>query len=396
MISRAERLMPSVRQVRGDGTRVLRTLHELDELAAPWNTIGEEIGLPTVSHAWVKACAAAFVDPDKLAVTVVRTPNAVAMAPLVNRDDGVSRLELLGVDEIGDPSDLVTTDASALARLAETLAHTGRPLHLMRIPAESPTVAALRRAYRGKGIVITRAHADYPWIPLDATWSCPESWLNPGRRSDVRRARRRAGRLGSLRLEMLSPTPGELAPLLEEAFWVEASGWKGRRGSAVLDDDARRTFFERYAFAAAARGTLRLGFLRIGGRAAAMQLGVESGERFWLLKIGYDETYRRCSPGMLLMIESLRYAAARGLRTYELLGTVEPWTSMWTSKTRACVSVRAYPASAHGIAALLAEGFRIGRRKLPSLARRALESALVRGDCQGSAPHDPDTVVPAR
>ena len=42
----------------------------------------------------------------------------VLLKPLVNRDDGVSRLELLGVDEIGDPSDLVTTDASALARVA--------------------------------------------------------------------------------------------------------------------------------------------------------------------------------------------------------------------------------------------------------------------------------------
>jgi len=396
MISRAERLMPSVRQFRSSGARVLRTLRELDELAAPWNAIGEEIGMPTMSHAWVRACAAAFVDPDKLAVTVVRTPDAVAMAPLVKRDDGVSRLELLGVDEIGDPSDLVTTNPSALARLAETLAHIGRPLHLMRIPAESPTVPALRRAYRGKGIVITRAHADYPWIPLDRTWSCPESWLNPGRRSDVRRARRRAGRLGSVRTEMLSPTPGELAPLLDEAFWVEAAGWKGRRGSAVIDDAARRTFFERYAFEAAARGTLRLGFLRIGGRPAAMQLGVESGERFWLLKIGYDETYRRCSPGMLLMIESLRYAAERGLRTYELLGTVEPWTSMWTRKTRACVSVRAYPATPHGIAALLVEGVRIGRRKVPGLARRALKSALVRGDRQGPEGHAPDTVVATR
>ena len=388
-------MIPSVREVRQRGARVVGTLGELDELAAPWNTIGEEAGLPTVSHAWVQACAAAFVDADRLAVMVVRTGDAVAMAPLVKRDDGVSRLELLGVEEIGDPSDLLATGPSALQRLAETLVLTGRPLHLMRIPADSPTVPALRRAYRGKGIVITRAHADYPWIALDATWSCPESRLNAGRQSDVRRARRRAAQLGSVRIEVLSPTPAELAPLLEEAFQVEAAGWKGRRGSAVLDDAARRTFFQRYAFAAAARGTLRLGFLRIAGRAAAMQLAVESGERFWLLKIGYDETFRRCSPGMLLMIESLRYAAARGLRSYELLGTVEPWTSMWTGMTRACVSVRAYPATVCGIAALLLEGVRIAKRKLPSLARLGRESTVGR-DSQGPGPDAPDTVGAAR
>jgi hypothetical protein len=230
--------------------RIARTLRELDELAAPWNLMGEEAGLPTMSHAWVRSCAAAFVDDGKLAVTVVRTPDAVAMAPLVTRDDGVSRLELLGVDEIGDPSDLLATGPSALAGLAEALVQTGRPLHLMRIPADSPTVLALQRAYRGRGIVIIRAHADHPWIPLDPTWSCPESRLNAGRRSDVRRARRLAGRLGSLSIEMLSPTQTELAPLLDEAFGVEASGWKGRCGSAVLGNAARRMFFHRFAFAA--------------------------------------------------------------------------------------------------------------------------------------------------
>jgi CelD/BcsL family acetyltransferase involved in cellulose biosynthesis len=389
-------MIPSVGEVRQQGARVVRTLDELDELVVPWNTIGEEVGLPTLSHAWVRACAAAFVDAGQLAVTVVRTPDAVAMAPLLKRDDGVSRLELLGVDEIGDPSDLLASGPSALQRLAETLVLTGRPLHLMRIPADSPTVPALRRAYRGKGIVIIRAHAAYPWIPLDATWSCPESRLNAGRRSDVRRARRHAARLGPVQIEVLSPTPAELAPLLEEAFQVEAAGWKGRRGSAVLDNAARRTFFHRYAFAAAARGALRLGFLRIGGRAAAMQLAVESGERFWLLKIGYDETFGRCSPGMLLMIESLRYAAARGLGSYELLGTVEPWTSMWTRMTRPCVSVRAYPATAHGIAALLLEGVRIGKRKLSCLAGLGRESTVGRDDNQGPEHDAADAVVAAR
>ena len=242
-------------------------------------------------------------------------------------------------------------------------------LYLKRIPAESPTVAALRRAYRGKGVVISRPHAAYPWVPLDPTWSSPESRLNAGRRSDVRRARRIAEGLGPLRVDVLSPSPGELEPMLEEAFRVEAASWKGRRGFAVLDDAARRAFYKRYAFSAAQRGILRLGFLRIGERAAAMQIAVQSGERFWLLKMGYDETFARCSPGTLLMIETLRYAATRGLRSYEFLGAVEPWTPMWTGLVRPCVSLRAYPATAQGMAALMVDVVKIGGRKVAGLAR---------------------------
>ena len=141
------------------------------------------------------------------------------------------------------------------------------------------------------------ACAGFPWIPLDASWTRPEERLNAGRRSDLRRARRIAERIGPVHVEVLSPSPTDLGRLLREAFAVEAAGWKGRAGTALACDPVRQTFFRRYADAACRRGMLRIGFLRIGDIPVAMQLGVEWGGRFWLLKIGYDEAFSRCSPG---------------------------------------------------------------------------------------------------
>ena len=364
MGSRAENWSPPVPAMLPARAWIVRALGEIDELAAPWNSLGGEGGCPHLSHAWVRACAASFAGSGELSVVVVGAPNALALAPLIRRDDVVPRLELLGVDELGEPSDLLAADPSALALLADALVRTGQPVHLKRIPADSATVPALRRAYRGRGVVISRPHAAYPWIPLDATWTSPEERLSARRRSDVRRARRIAAGMGPVSIEVVSPAPAEVGPLIEEAFLVEAASWKGRRGSAVLNDAARAAFYRQYAFWASERGILRLGFLRIGGRPAAMQLAVESGERFWLLKIGYDESFARCSPGTLLMLEALRCAVARGLRSYELLGAVEPWTLMWTQLARPCVSLRAYPATAPGIGALMMEVARMGGRKL--------------------------------
>ena len=104
-------------------------------------------------------------------------------------------------------------------------------------------------------------------------------------------------------------------------------------------------FFRRYARAAAGLGTLRLCFLRhIDGRpAAAQQPAIETGERFWLLKIGYDPVFGRCSPGTLLIAETIRHAAARGLRAYEFLGAVEPWTALWTEQAHRCVALGVFP-----------------------------------------------------
>jgi CelD/BcsL family acetyltransferase involved in cellulose biosynthesis len=258
---------------------------------------------------------------------------------------------LLGVTELYEPSDLVYADAAGLAALAETLAHMGLPLQLGRLPADSPSIAALERAC--KGWVTTARVSNCPYIELDAGWSNPEQQFNAGRRSDLRRAERNASKLGRVTYEMvLSPSPHELNGLLDEAYRVEAAGWKGEGGSAMAVDELRGAFFRTYAAAACRRGILRLCFMRIDGQAVAMQLAVECGARFWLFKIGHDERFARCSPGSLLMLYTVRYAALRGLRRYEFLGAEAPWTQGWTRTGRATVSLRSYPPSVQGSAAL--------------------------------------------
>jgi GNAT acetyltransferase-like protein len=289
-----------------------------------------------------------------------------AIAPLMRRRGKLGRLQILGVDELHEPAAFLFAEPAALGPLTESLARSGVPLLLHRCPADSPLVSALRKSYRWRGVVITRPAPGYPRIPLDEDegWRHPEQRLSSRRRADLKRARRLAETMGPLRCEILTPTVDDLGPLLEEALEVEAAGWKGRDGSAVSCDAKRGHFYRHYAAAAARKGFLRLCFLRIGGRAAAMQLAVEWGSRFWLLKIGYHEAFARCSPGTLLIRETVRYAAERGLRSYEFLGTVEPWTQMWTQLERPCVSVMAYPAGLRGLAALAADVATVARGKV--------------------------------
>jgi CelD/BcsL family acetyltransferase involved in cellulose biosynthesis len=95
-----------------------------------------------------------------------------------------------------------------------------------------------------------------------------------------------------------------------------------------------------------------MAFLRINGEAAGMQIATECDDRFWLLKIGHDDRFATCSPGTLLMLHSIKYAAVRGLKSYEFLGIAEPWTRAWTESLRRCVALHAYPLSIGGIAVM--------------------------------------------
>jgi CelD/BcsL family acetyltransferase involved in cellulose biosynthesis len=340
------------------------------EQAAAWNALGSRSGSPMQSYSWALACVETLIQPDDLQVVAVGDPTRpTAIAPLVRRRRGMPRLELLGVDEIHEPMDFLYADPAALERLAECLIHMGLPLFLKRIPARSPAVAALRKAYRGHGLVLCRPVAGCPYIPLTGDWTRPEERLTARRRGDLQRARRLAEQIGRTSFAVRSPTPFELAPLLEEAFRVEAAGWRGRQGTAIRCDPVRGPFYRRYASLACQEGILRICFLRIGGRVAAMQLGVECAGRFWLLKIGYDEAFARCSPGTLLLVETVRWAAERGLLSYELLGSTEPWTRPWTAHAHECLLLAAYPTGWQGMVALTYDIWSSAARRVARVAR---------------------------
>jgi hypothetical protein len=121
-------------------------------------------------------------------------------------------------------------------------------------------------------------------------------------------------------------SPDDLRPLWGEVLRVEAAGWKGRSGTALRHHEALGAFFGAYAHRSVERKELRIGLLEIGGVAAAAVVAVETGDRLWLLKIGYDERFAAASPGMLVLEGSLGAAVGRGLRSMEFLGTAAPWT----------------------------------------------------------------------
>lgn len=290
---------------------------------------------------------------------------------------GLKRLVPIGAAETGEPSDIPWFDAAELRRRAAVLAKQPLAVELPRVPADSPTLDALKSAFSGRGFTRVRPAAGTPYIELDDSWAEPESKFNAGRRSDFRRARRHAETMGGLSFEMLDKLdPAQLDRYIDEAYAVEASSWKGAGGTALSSDETLGPFFRRYAHAAMEAGIMRLAFMRVVGVAVGMQFAVELEGALWLLKIGYDPAFAKCSPGNLLMLFTLGESAKRGLRSYEFLGSAAPWTAHWTSRLRPYLSARFYPASIRGLLTLLMDLFISAKARVAE--RRALGSRPVR------------------
>jgi CelD/BcsL family acetyltransferase involved in cellulose biosynthesis len=344
--------------------RIVEGLDGVNALRTAWEGLESSAVSPMQQFIWTQACASTLTRESELRIVVLEDAGKpIAFAPLIQRQ-GKPFLEILGMAELYEPTDFIYSHSDALIPLARELADLGIPLHLRRIPAESPMPDALKKGFRGKGPLFRRVDNSWPWIPLHAGWAEPETQLNSKRRSHLHRIRRIASEFGTVTSEVLTPEPTNLNRLIDEAFAIEAAGWKGETGTALAKDAFRGAFFRRYAAAACEKGILRLSFLRINGQAVAMQMGVESCGGIWLLKIGYDDRFARCSPGNLLVRETLHYAAMRGLKALHFLGVVEHWTQQWTEDEKACVVIRAYPLGFRGATVLASDIVKSAWQKL--------------------------------
>ena len=292
--------------------------------------------------------------------TVREQGKAIALLPLCRRSGGLAgllaRWHVAGERQVYEPVDALYRDDAAAAALARELARLRRPLRLERIPADSPLVGALRTAMRRRGLLVVRPATGCPTIAIAPGTVDPEARFNAGRRSDFRRARRKAEAEGAVTFEMHAPSREQFGPLFDEAVEIERCGWKGEAGTALGCDPAKAAFFRDFLGRASEEGACRIAFMRIGGKAVAMQLAVEFQRRYWLFKIGFDRSFSRVSPGNLLMLHALTDATGRGLLGIELLGEVEPWIiEGWTREAIACLRLQTYPFNFHGLAALMVE-----------------------------------------
>ncbi|MEZ4265316.1 MAG: GNAT family N-acetyltransferase [Myxococcota bacterium] len=134
--------------------------------------------------------------------------------------------------------------------------------------------------------------------------------VSRGRRHELRRQRRRLGERGELTVTHLSAAC-DAAAFAEEFLALEASGWKGRSGTAMASDPASARFFRTVAVAAHARGRLRGTSMRLDGRAIAQSVDFLTRDGGFAFKTAYDEAWRKYSTGVLLEVEGLLDMQAR-------------------------------------------------------------------------------------
>jgi CelD/BcsL family acetyltransferase involved in cellulose biosynthesis len=136
--------------------------------------------------------------------------------------------------------------------------------------------------------------------------------------------------------------PTDLVDQLDAFFALEARGWKGRRGTAILSSERTTAFYRAVAAGFARRGELRLSTIEVDDQLIAFDLGLVSADRLWVLKGSYDESYRRYAPGLLLLLAEIERAFELGLDAVELLGDAEPYKRKFATDFRPHCAVHSH------------------------------------------------------
>ncbi|HXW42141.1 MAG TPA: GNAT family N-acetyltransferase [Xanthobacteraceae bacterium] len=135
--------------------------------------------------------------------------------------------------------------------------------------------------------------------PRGDRWDYLEHVLSAHRYKELRRMGRRLADSGAL-LFTEATEPERVAAALADFFALEASGWKGKAGTAAAERDDVRRFVERAVGALAAAGKVAIHRMLLDGRPVAAAILLRSADTAWYWKTAYDESLAHYSPGMFL------------------------------------------------------------------------------------------------
>jgi CelD/BcsL family acetyltransferase involved in cellulose biosynthesis len=126
---------------------------------------------------------------------------------------------------------------------------------------------------------------------------------------ELRRQRHRLAEHGAVAFEV-ARSPQDVASALETFLTLEASGWKGKRGTALKQDDGDAGFVRRATVALAETGECEIVTLRAGDSPVAAAIVLRHQDRAFYFKLGVDERFAKFSPGVQLTLDLTRHLCA--------------------------------------------------------------------------------------
>jgi CelD/BcsL family acetyltransferase involved in cellulose biosynthesis len=203
-------------------------------------------------------------------------------------------------------------DEAAAAEIMHQARRSGAHALILRDTSfDGAAMAAFTTVLRRDGIT-PRVLQSHVRAALDARRGADEllhEALGHKKLKELRRQRNRLADHGRVEVD-IARAPDGVAVAIETFLKLEASGWKGKRGTALAQDDGDAAFIRRATSALAASRQCEIVTLKAGASPVAAAIVLRHQDRAFYFKLGVDERFAKFSPGVQLTLELTRHLCA--------------------------------------------------------------------------------------
>lgn len=378
-------------------------IDDLDGLAAlrpQWTELLRDSAAdgPFLTWEWLHAWWTHMGRGAALQVIAVRAGHElIAIAPFMVRRGVLpcfSRLECLGTGYAGsDYLDVIVRrgrEAEAIDAFARFSRRQAVALHLDHLAATSPVVDLAARLSSEKWSTTIVPGGVCPFIDLRGHgWESYVATLRPSHRANVRRQLKVLEQRFRVRFEAVA-SESERVRALAALVGFHDARWRGRGGSTPFLTPTLRAFQDEATRRALEQGWLRLYVLHLDDAPLAVMYGFLYNRRFYFYQHGFDDRFRRYSPGVVLIALTIRAALDEGAHEFDMLWGVEAYKWLWARDSRPLQRVSLFPPHLAGRIQQCAADTRRGVRWL---VRRAKQRQPT-GQGRGSADNGHNTASP--
>lgn len=314
----------------------ITSIGRLEEIRDEWDSLLSRSSSKhfALTHEWLFTWWQNFGKGKKLKVISVRREGELlCIAPLMESEVKLFGLPLKRIGSFHNfynpVCDLILADGARQAIKAiwthlRNASQTWDFIELLPVPMPSRSLIELERvAKRARFRLEIRQLASCPFVDTSGTWQFYLAGKRSKERKNWRKLEKRAAEKGGSSILIITGLE-DLDDHLTAAFRIEASGWKGRAGTAVIQDPQADSFYRSFAHLAARNGWLSLDFLVLDNELVAFNYDVVFGGTRYAQKIGYLEKWSSMAPGKLLKRQLIEGCFRNRVSRYDFLAPGTP------------------------------------------------------------------------
>ena len=123
-----------------------------------------------------------------------------------------------------------------------------------------------------------------------------------------------------------------VADAYNSLLYIEENSWKQKHGTAITAVKKQSEFYRELCESTFKNGWLHLRFLFLNNEPVAYNLGLVKHKRYYLLKLSYNEKFKRVSPATVLMAWVLKDLIQEGIKEYDFAGEPYEYERQWTDE----------------------------------------------------------------